>query len=332
MSTLKTNAIRNANASSDGITLSSDGTIAVPNELTLSSNKHVVLPAGTTAERDSSPPNYSFRYNTTLSKLEFWNGTAWRVVSIEPTWDEENTATAWWKNEGITDTSGWDNGGGTGGSTFNFSYSQGTSTMSVSTSDSDFNNKKSISFNDQTDGSAGFATAASANTYWAGTSEAFSFMAVIKKTAQNSGTNLGDGLFVHTYNSGSTASYSYDLTGDHGWGGAYGETFGYTAPPGDSYPQKGIFLVRIDANYSQQQILWYPAGGSSWSLRDSATGIPSNFSTSGYDRISLANFYGGSTSHEFSGKIAECAYWKGTYLTDVERDRMTTYLKNKFNF
>ena len=102
--------------------------------------------------------------------------------------------------------------------------------------------------------------------------------------------------------------------------------------PVEERAQKGIFLVRIDANYSQQQILWYPAGGSSWSLRDSATGLPSNFSTSGYDRISLANFYGGSSSHEFSGKIAECAYWKGTYLTDKERDRMTTYLKTKFNF
>lgn len=131
MSTLKTNAIRNANASSDGVTLSSDGNIAVPNELTLSSNKHVVLPSGTTAQRAGSPPNYSLRYNTTLGELEFWDGTNWNTINQTKAWDIDNTATAWWKNEGITDTSGWDNGGGTGGSTFNFSYSQGTSTMSV---------------------------------------------------------------------------------------------------------------------------------------------------------------------------------------------------------
>ena len=325
MSKLNTNSIRHLSSSSDGITLNADGTIAIP------SDKHIVLPSGTTAERAGSPPNYSLRYNTTLNELEFWDGNNWNTINQTKGWAYENTATAWWKNEGITDTSGWDNGGGTGGSTYNFSYSQGTSTMSVSTSDSDFNNLKSITFNDQTNGSAGFATANSNNTYWAGTSEAFSFMAVIKKTAQNSGTGLGDGLFVHTYNNGSTASYSYDLTGDHGWGGSYGESLGYTAPPG-AYPQKGIFLVRIAANYSQQQILWYPAGGNAWSLRDSSTSMPSNISTSNYSRLSLANFYGGGTSHEFSGKIAECAYWKGTYLTDAERDRMTTYLKNKFNF
>ena len=325
MSKLNTNSIRHLSSSSDGITLNADGTIAIP------SDKHITLPAGTTAERAGSPPSYSLRYNTTLNELEFWDGTNWNTINQTKAWDVENTATAWWKNEGITDTSGWDNGGGTGGSTYDFSYSQGTSTMSVSTSDSDFNNLKSITFNDQTDGSAGFATANSNNTYWAGTAEAFSFMAVIKKTAQNSGTGLGDGLFVHTYANGSTASYSYDLTGDHGWGGAYGESLGYTAPPG-AYPQKGIFLVRIDANYSQQQILWYPAGGNSWSLRDSSTSMPSNISTANYSRLSLANFYGGGNSHEFSGKIAECAYWKGTYLTDAERDRMTTYLKNKFNF
>ena len=325
MSRIIVDSIRNSSASSDGVTLSSDGSVSIPTD------KHIVLPSGTTAQRAGSPPNYSLRFNTTLSELEFWDGSNWNTINQTKSWDTDNTATAWWKNEGIVDTSGWDNGGGTGGSTYDFSFAQGTSNMSVSTSDSDFNNKKSIAFNDQTDGSAGFATAESDNTYWAGPSEAFSFMAVIEKTAQNSGTSLGDGLFVQTYSNAANASYSYDLTGDHGWGGGYGESLGYTAPPG-SYPQKGIFLVRIDASYTQQQILWYPAGGSSWSVRDSATSAPSSQPSNGYDRLSLGNFFGGSSSHEFSGKVAECAYWKGTYLTDTERDRMTTYLKTKFNF
>ncbi len=95
MSTLKTNAIRNANASSDGVTLNSDGTIAIP------SNKHIVLPAGTTAQRDSSRPNYSLRYNTTLGELEFWDGTNWNTINQTKAWELDNTATHWWKSEGI---------------------------------------------------------------------------------------------------------------------------------------------------------------------------------------------------------------------------------------
>ena len=101
MSTLKTNAIRNANASSDGVTLNSDGTIAIP------SDKHIVLPSGTTAQRAGSPPSYSLRYNTTLGELEFWDGTNWNTINQTKAWEVDNTATHWWKSEGIASNSSW---------------------------------------------------------------------------------------------------------------------------------------------------------------------------------------------------------------------------------
>ena len=159
MSTLKTNAIRNANASSDGVTLSSDGNIAVPNELTLSSNKHVVLPAGTTAQRDSSPPSYSFRYNTTLSELEFWDGTNWNTINQTKAWQLDNNATHWWKSEGIVNKTQWN--AQVGGVNFVAGH---TDTATYNSSDSGFNNQKTIDFNPNTSSDyAVLETAASEN-------------------------------------------------------------------------------------------------------------------------------------------------------------------------
>ncbi len=40
----------------------------------------IKLPVGTSAERPVSPPTGSLRYNSTLSKIEFYNGTAWRTA------------------------------------------------------------------------------------------------------------------------------------------------------------------------------------------------------------------------------------------------------------
>ena len=68
---------------------------------------NIVVPSGTTAQRNGSPANYSIRYNTTLSKLELYTGTAWKAITLEKTWDEENTATHWWKSEGIVDRATW---------------------------------------------------------------------------------------------------------------------------------------------------------------------------------------------------------------------------------
>jgi hypothetical protein len=50
--------------------------------LTLSATDRMKVPAGTTAQRPGSPAASDFRYNSTLSLLEFYDGGAWRQPSI----------------------------------------------------------------------------------------------------------------------------------------------------------------------------------------------------------------------------------------------------------
>jgi hypothetical protein len=50
--------------------------------LTLSATDRMKVPAGTTAQRPGSPAAADFRYNSTLSLLEFYDGGAWRQPSI----------------------------------------------------------------------------------------------------------------------------------------------------------------------------------------------------------------------------------------------------------
>ena len=52
-----------------------------PNTVVLSgTNGSAVVPNGTTGQRDASPATGYFRYNTTLSQFEGYNGTAWGGV------------------------------------------------------------------------------------------------------------------------------------------------------------------------------------------------------------------------------------------------------------
>jgi len=41
---------------------------------------YLALPKGTTAQRPTSPVSGMIRENTTLNKLEFYNGTEWRAL------------------------------------------------------------------------------------------------------------------------------------------------------------------------------------------------------------------------------------------------------------
>jgi hypothetical protein len=42
-----------------------------------SSTAGLIIPAGTTAQRPSSPVQGMMRYNTTIPQLEFYNGSTW---------------------------------------------------------------------------------------------------------------------------------------------------------------------------------------------------------------------------------------------------------------
>lgn len=78
------------------VKLIADGAVtsaAIGNNPTLSGTEGVTLPAGTTAERPSSPDTGVFRFNTTTDVMEYYNGTNWQgvvqeapaVTSISPT-------------------------------------------------------------------------------------------------------------------------------------------------------------------------------------------------------------------------------------------------------
>lgn len=329
MSTLKTNAIRNANASSDGVTLGSDGTIAVPNELTLSSNKHVVLPSGTTAQRAGSPPNYSLRYNTTLSELEFWDGSNWNTINQTKAWDVDNTATHWWKSEGIQSKTLWN--AQVGGENFGAGH---TDHLTYNATDSGFNNQKTIDFNQGADSNFGMLQTASGD-FWGGVDMAWSVIMVIEKTDHNSGTSLGDGMFVQVYNNTTDGSWSVDLAGDHTWSNSYGEQVGgisgYANHDYSSSTKKGIFCFRMNANGANSEYKWQESGQSTFTNVATASSGPSSLPSNNYTRLGIGNFYNTtSTNHEWSGTIAEIAYYKDIRVTDAELARFSTYAKTKF--
>jgi len=330
MSRIIVDSIRNSSASSDGVTLSSDGSVSIPTD------KHIVLPSGTTAQRAGSPPNYSLRYNTTLSELEFWDGTTWNTINQTKPWDVDNNATHWWKSEGIASNSSWvaQKGGA------NFGLGNNTSTLTYSSSDSDFNNHKTLYFNNNNDfgGYAYLETANSDNTYW-DPPEPFSVIMVIEKKDQSANTSLGDSLFVQGYNQTTDGSWAVDLSGDHTWGNGYGQQVGgiddYNNSSDDygsgSSPKKGIFCFRVGTNGADSAYMWQASGQSSFTTIATASSLPSSLPTSGFDHLSIGNFKTTSSNHEWKGRIAEIAYYKGIRVTDAELTRFSTYAKAKFS-
>ena len=330
MSRIIVDSIRNSSASSDGVTLSSDGSVSIPTD------KHIVLPSGTTAQRASSPPNYSLRYNTTLGELEFWDGTNWNTINQTKAWNLDNTATHWWKSEGIASNSSWvaEKGGA------NFGLGNNTSTITYTASDSDFNNNKTLYFNANSDfgGYSYLETANSDNAYW-DPSEGFSVIMVIEKKDQSANTSFGDSLFVQGYNQTTDGSWAIDLSGDHTWGNGYGEVVGGISGYNNSSsnygsgsnPKKGIFCFRCGTNGADMNWMWQESGQSSFTTIHTANSFFSSLPASGYDYLSIGNFKSTSSNHEWKGRIAEIAYYKGIRVSDDELARFSTYAKTKFN-
>ena len=292
---------------------------------------NIVLPSGTTAQRTGSPANYSLRYNTTLSELEFYDGTNWNTINQTKSWDLENTATHWWKSEGIQSKTLWN--AQVGGANLTPGH---TDDLTYNATDSGFNNQKTIDFNPNTGSDFGtLGTAEVDDSYWNGT-EAWSVIMVIEKTQHGSGNNLGDGLFVQVYNSTQTNSWSVDIAGDHTWGQTPGEQVsgisGYADFNYATGTKKGIFCFRCDANGASSAYMFQPSGSSSFTTLATANSLPSSLPTSGFDRLNIGNFHGTTgSSHEWGGTIAEIAYYKGIRVTDAELTRFSTYAKTKFN-
>ena len=71
----------------------------ITDNVSLSGNEGVTLPAGTTAERPSSPADGVFRFNTTTDVMEYYDGADWQtlgnapgVTSISPTTETDANA------------------------------------------------------------------------------------------------------------------------------------------------------------------------------------------------------------------------------------------------
>lgn len=261
----------------------------------------------------------SVYYNSTDDKLRAWDGSAWDDVSGAAAFAGTD-ATHWWKNEGITQST-WTAERG------NVNFTEQNGSLTYTANDSRFGNLKSIG---NTANTYTYMTADtnSNGSFW-NASQAFSFIAVIDKDAQVT-SNYGDACFIHQWNGQPDGSWSLDLTGDHTWGGGYGEIIGKINAPG-SFPQKGILMFRAGSGGSSGQLQWCAAGQSSWSTQASTSGWPSNISNS-YDAINLFNFTGASHSgHRFSGYYAEVAYFKDLSISDTTRDAWKDYLKAKFS-
>lgn len=70
-------------AGTDGMTITSAGLITILNSVKFNFTSAIDIPVGTTAQRPSSPSVGSFRYNSTLSSTETYNGTDWSSTAIK---------------------------------------------------------------------------------------------------------------------------------------------------------------------------------------------------------------------------------------------------------
>ena len=241
------------------------------------------------------------------------------------------SSTYWWNNGDLVSTSSWvATKGGSGGNLVN--TLGGTNGLTYSSSDSIFNGYKSLRM--ASTGTGGLRTSTEGSgTYWNGT-EAWTVMAVFEQNAHSGGGSYGDGLFCqNTNDSGSTnnsGSWSVAPYGDHTWGGAYGEQFGYTGgtePLANmTQPIKGIFMYRT-LGFEHSELSVNLGGG--WFPIALAHSAPSSLGTT-FKNISFFNFMENSTSHNFIGGLAEMAYWKGTRVSGKELESISSYLCNKY--
>jgi hypothetical protein len=70
----------NGTGTSVGLNIGSGKTLAVAGTFTVSATDAIKVASGTTAQRPGTPATAQFRFNTTLTKFEGYNGTAWASV------------------------------------------------------------------------------------------------------------------------------------------------------------------------------------------------------------------------------------------------------------
>ena len=249
------------------------------------------------------------------------------------------TATAWWKSEDIVNETSWP--AAKGGTDANFVNGNGGSNgISYHSSDALFNNHKSVSMSSGGSGSLRTSNE-DQNRWWTNTGTPFTMIMALQKDGHHSGASLGDSAFAINYTTVSSGSnvggWGFCPFGDHTWGGQYGEMFGYTGSQFEgqfmmfSYPFRGLFMIRMGANFDYGELS--VNAGHGWHPLEMRHSGPSSFPSNNFRSISiLNNACENSSSHNFEGRVAECAWYNGKRLGGSELDTITKHWCNKFNF
>ena len=247
------------------------------------------------------------------------------------------TSTAWWRSEDIVSETSWPAAKGGGDANF-INGNGGSNGITYRASDSLFNNNKTVSMS--SGGSGSLRTYNENQNQWWNNNDAFTMIMALQKDEHHSGGQYGDSAFAINYtvasSGGNTGGWSFCPFGDHTWGGQYGEMFGGTGGLFEnnfmnfSYPFRGLFMVRMGANFDYGELSvnaghgWHPL-----ELRHSG---PSSLPGNNFRSISILNNSSeASSSHNFEGRVAECAWYKGKRLGGSELDAITKHWCNKFN-
>ena len=251
-------------------------------------------------------------------------------TGIDYTW-QGGTSMAWWKSEDMVSTSSWP--AAKGGSDANLvSHNGGTSGLTYTANDSSFNNHKTLQMSGNAGG--GLRTTNQTVNYWWDGDDAFTVIMALRKNGHNGGSSYGDAAFVMNVSSSAASnSWAMDPFGDHSWGGQYGEMWGGLSALFEnnfmnfSYPFRGLFMVRMDANYDFGEIS--VNSGNGWHPLEMRHNGPSSLGTT-FRELSIFTNCAGNSGHSFDGRIAEWAYWRNKRVGGVELDCITRHWCEKF--
>ena len=251
-------------------------------------------------------------------------------TGIDYTW-QGGTSMAWWKSEDMVSTSSWP--AAKGGSDANLvSHNGGTSGLTYTASDSSFNGHKTIQMSGNAGG--GLRTTNQPVNYWFDGDDAWTMIMALRKNGHNGGGSYGDAAFVmNVSSSNATQSWAMGPFGDHSWGGSYGEMWGGLSSQFEdnfmyfSYPFRGLFMVRMNANYDFGEIS--VNAGNGWHPLEMRHNGPSSIGTT-FRELSIFTNAAGTSGHSFDGRIAEWAYWRNKRLAGVELECVTRHWCEKF--
>ena len=230
----------------------------------------------------------------------------------------------WWKSEDIGNgtslNSTWNDSSG------NNRHLSLVGSLTYTASDSNFNNQQSV----------GHLSDSTGNYYWHNASpisynQDHTGMVVMRRTTSQ-GETYGDAVMVwNVTGSGADGSWSHDWNGDHAWGGGYPENFTPDSSQSNRFINETLaFMTTRDASSgSSWQYNLVRNGSNVWSTHKTASPTYANNQT--WDRFSLFNFINAShANHSYLGYIAECVWFKGTRISDAQRNNWKDYFKDKF--